>query len=124
MPLLGLPLNRCAESSSTKFVKSIVIPCNKHFRLLDKNEDRKNSLNKNLRKALAQMPRRYTVSQTDSVALLITVDAFMSASGRYQLCSSTKRIAAFSYVADFLWSISLISALDDLAAPTYSVKRF
>lgn len=95
MPLLGLPLNRCAESSSTKFVKSVVIPCNKHFRLLDKNEDRKNSLNKNLRKALAEMPRRYTVSQTDSVALLITVDAFMSASGRYRLCSSTKRIAAF-----------------------------
>ena len=71
MPLLGLPLNRCAESSSTKFVKSFVIPCKKHFRLLDKNEDRKNSLNKNLRKALAEMPQTYTVSQTDSVALLL-----------------------------------------------------
>ena len=70
MPLLGLPLNRCAESSSTKFVKSLVIPCNKHFRLLDKNEDRKNSLNKSLRKALAEMPHTYTVSQTDSVAVL------------------------------------------------------
>ena len=69
MPLLGLPLNRCAESSSTKFVKSLVIPCNKHFRLLDKNEDRKNSLNKSLSKALAEMPHTYTVSQTDSVAL-------------------------------------------------------
>ena len=99
MPLLGFPLNRCAESSSTKFVKSFVIPCNKHFRLLDKNEDRKNSLNKNLRKTLAEMPQTYTVSQTDSVALLITVDAFMPASGRYRLCSSSrssmKRIAAF-----------------------------
>ena len=100
MPLLGLPLNRCAESSSTKFVKSPVIPCNKHFRLLDKNEDRKNSLNKSLSKALAEMPHTYTVSQTDSVALLLnTVDAFMSASGRYRLCSSSrssmKRIAAF-----------------------------
>ena len=71
MPLLGLPLNRCAESSSTKFVKSFVIPCNKHFRLLDKNEDRKSSLNKSLSiKALAEMPHTYTVSQTDSVALL------------------------------------------------------
>ena len=70
MPLLGLPLNRCAESSSSKFVKSLVIPCNKHFRLLDKNEDRKNSLNKSLSKALAEMPQTYTVSQTDSVALL------------------------------------------------------
>ena len=51
MPLLGLPLNRCAESSSTKSVKSLVIPGNKHFRLLDKNEDSKNSLNKSLRDA-------------------------------------------------------------------------
>ena len=73
MPLLGLPSNRCAESSSTNFVKSIVTPCNKHFRILDKNEDRKNSLNKSLRNSLSARGalRTYTVSQTDSVALLL-----------------------------------------------------